>query len=53
MSQPGRVHKSWTEDAMKVVRLLVYIRNMRQDYPDLNWPELPDNYSELTWRYVG
>jgi hypothetical protein len=42
-----------TDEFMKVVRLLVYIRNMREDYPDLEWPGLPDNYSELVWRYVS
>lgn len=38
---------------MQVVRLLTYVRNMQQDYPELPWPELPDYYDEMTWRYVA
>lgn len=38
---------------MQVVRLLTYVRNMQQDFPDLPWPALPDRYDEMTWRYVA
>ena len=34
----------------QTVRLLVYVLNMQEDYPDLPWPELPDQYDESTWR---
>lgn len=41
------------EARMQVVRLLSYVLNMQEDLPDLPWPELPDRYDEMTWRYVA
>lgn len=35
----------------KLVRLLAYVINMQDDYPDMIWPDLPDSYSEMVWRY--
>ena len=37
----------------KLVRLLAYVINMKDDHPDLDWPPLPDDYAELIWRYAG
>lgn len=42
-----------TELFFMVVRLLGYVRNMQSDYPDLQYPDLPDEYSELMWRYAA
>lgn len=36
----------------ELVRLLNYVINMQEDHPDFDWPDLPDRYSELLWRYV-
>lgn len=38
---------------MQVVRLLTYVINMQEDFPELEWPELPDKYDEITWRYAA
>ncbi len=35
-----------------VVRLLTYVHNMQQDFPDLDWEDLPDRYPEIMWRYA-
>lgn len=38
---------------MQVIRLLNYVLNMQEDYPELPWPSLPDDYHEATWRAVA
>lgn len=38
---------------LKLVRLLAYMINMQDDHPDFGWPDLPDNYDEMVWRYVA
>jgi hypothetical protein len=38
---------------MQLIRLLTYVINMQEDNPHLSWPDLPDNYDEMTWRYVA
>lgn len=42
-----------TEYFYQLVRLLTYVHNMQTDYPDLPWPDYPDQYSEMTWRYAA
>lgn len=34
----------------RLIRLLSYVYNMMQDHPELDWPDLPDAYSEAIWR---
>lgn len=46
------LRKRHDEARMQVVRLIVYILNMKEDFPTLPWPELPDDYDEMTWRYA-
>jgi hypothetical protein len=41
------------ELTFKLVRLLTYVINMQEDFPDLDWPEFPDSYSDLLWRYAA
>lgn len=33
-----------------LVRLINYMLNMREDYPDLQWPDLPDIYDKKIWQ---
>jgi hypothetical protein len=41
------------ELTFKLVRLLAYVMNLREDYPQVEWPDLPDSYSEMIWRYAA
>lgn len=41
------------ELTFKLVRLLAYVINMQDDHPELAWPDLPDSYSEMVWRYAA
>lgn len=41
------------ELTLKLVRLLAYVLNMQDDNPDLDWPQLPDAYPDLVWRYAA
>lgn len=33
-----------------LVRLLNYVMNMREDFPDVDWPDLPDVYDKKIWQ---
>jgi hypothetical protein len=37
----------------KLVRLIAYVINMQDDHPDMAWPEFPDTYSGLVWKYAA
>ncbi len=41
------------ESNLKLVRLLNYVLNLMEDYPHIKYPELPDTYSEMTWRMAA
>ena len=34
----------------QLTRLMAYVHDMQVEYPDINWPEMPDRYSETLWR---
>lgn len=33
-----------------LIRLLNYVLNMREDFADLDWPDLPDEYGSKIWK---
>lgn len=35
----------------KLARLVAYVINMQDDYPDMAWPDFPDTYNNL-WKQV-
>jgi hypothetical protein len=37
----------------KLVRLLAYVINLQDDYPDMAWPDFPDSYSDMVWKYAA
>lgn len=37
---------------MQLVRLLTYVLNMQEDFPELPWQDLPDQYEQIVWRYA-
>jgi len=47
-----RLKRENSDLTWKLVRLLTYVANMKVDEPDLDWPDLPDSYSAMMWRYA-
>lgn len=36
----------------KLTRLMRYVAHMQEMHPELDWPEMPDQYSESLWRFA-
>lgn len=52
-SENQQLRKEKEELTFKLVRLLAYTINLQEDHPDIQWPEFPDSYSDMVWRYAA
>jgi hypothetical protein len=48
-----RMRLEAAQSRSQLVTLLNYVMNMREDYPDLAWPDLPDTYTSKVWESVA
>lgn len=53
MMEAQRAAQKQADVTWQLVRLLAYVLNMQEDHPEVDWPELPDSYSEMVWRYAA
>ena len=47
------LRKTLADESRRLIHLLAYVMEQRDEHPEIEWPDLPDTYSETTWMFVG